>query len=282
MTKLIVGCGYLGQRVAALWRGAGHTVRATTRNHRRAEEFRALGIEPVVCDVLDPASLRALPEAETVLYSVGLDRAAGRSMREVYVDGLRNVLAVGKFRGEFVYISSTSVYGQTNGEAVDEDAATEPVEESGHIVLEAERLLVARFPAAVRLRLAGIYGPGRVLRRQAVALGEPLVGDGDKWLNLIQVDDAAGTVLAAEEPQQRGRVYNVADDEPVRRRDFYGLMATLLGAPPPRFTPPGPGAPSTGHDKANRRIVNRRLRQDLGVELAYPTYRVGLPAAVGA
>src|SRR5437899_861111 len=85
---LILGCGYLGRVVARRWLAQGYRVIGLTRS--RADELHALGIEPVVGDVTDPA-LR-LPAADTLLYSVGLDRSAGRSMREVYVGGLTNVL----------------------------------------------------------------------------------------------------------------------------------------------------------------------------------------------
>src|SRR3954471_11114093 len=169
-SHLILGCGYLGRVVGRRWLAAGHRVAALTRSP--AAELRALGIEPVLGDVTDPA-LR-LPAVDTVLYSVSLDRSSGRSMREVYVGGLANVLAaLPEVRG-FVYVSSTSVYGQTDGAWVDESSPTEPAEESGRVVLECERLLRERRPDAVCLRFAGIYGPGRVIRRAAVERGESL------------------------------------------------------------------------------------------------------------
>ena len=87
---LIVGCGYLGRRVARRWLAAGRRVAALTRGN--ADALAALGIEPIIGDVLDPDSLCHLPDAGTVLYAVGLDRTAGRSMRDVYVSGLANVL----------------------------------------------------------------------------------------------------------------------------------------------------------------------------------------------
>ena len=278
MDKLIVGCGYLGRRVAALWRAQGHPVLATTRG--RAEELRALGVEPVVCDLVAGTGLDALPAAATVVYSVGFDRS-GVSMRDVYVRGLANVLDRLPPPARFVYVSSTGVYGQTGGEEVDESAPTEPAEESGRVVLEAERLLRERLPGAVVLRFAGIYGPGRVIRRQAIAAGEPIVGDPEKWLNLIHVEDGAAAVLAAEEGAAPGAVYNVCDDRPARRRDFYEELARLLGAPAPRFVPPAPGAPPPPHERANRRILNRRLRA-LGWGPRYPSFREGLPASLGA
>ncbi len=278
MDMLVIGCGYLGTRVAARWRARGHRVFATTRG--RAGELRGLGVEPVVCDVVRGAGLDGLPRADAVAYCVGFDRGAGLTMREVYVGGLANVLDRLPEPGRFVYVSSTGVYGQCGGSEVDENAPTEPAEESGRVVLEAEGLLRRRVPGAVVLRFAGIYGPGRLIRRQAVEAGEPLVGDPEKWLNLIHVEDGAAAVEAAAERAVPGATYNVCDDRPVRRQEFYAALARLLGAPEPRFVPPAPGAPPPPHERANRRIRNRRLRAELGVALRYPSYAEGLPASL--
>ena len=271
--KLIVGCGYLGRRVAALWLQRDQRVLATTRN--RPEEFRAAGIEPIVCDVLDRESLKALPAVDTVLCCVGLDRTAGASMRQVYVGGLGNVLDSLLAPKRFLYVSSTSVYGQSAGEEVDEHSKTEPEEESGKIVLEAEQLLRVRFPSAVILRFAGIYGPGRLLRRQAIEKGEPILADPERWLNLIHVEDGAAAVLAAEQFAKTGDTVNVCDGEPVCRRDFFTRLAHLLATAEPRFVLPDP-THSPPHEKTNRRIGNRKLLEELHVVLRYPTWREGL------
>jgi len=269
---LIVGCGYLGRRVAARWVAAGRRVAALTRGNAAA--LAALGVEPVVGDVLDPDSLRDLPAAATVLYAVGMDRGQGRSMREVYVDGLAHVLGTIPPPARFIYVSSTGVYGQTDGGPIDEASPTEPTEESGKIVLDAERLLRVKVPGAIVLRFAGIYGPNRLLRKQPLLKGEPLVGDAEKWLNLIHVEDGAAAVLAAEARGVADETYLVADDEPVRRRDFYTRLAELLGAPPARFEQ----RPETG--AANRRVLNRKARERLGWVPRFSSYREGLPAAI--
>lgn len=265
---LIIGCGYLGRAVARRWQARGHRVAALTRS--RFDELSVLGMEPIVGDVTEPA-LR-LPVASTVLYAVGLDRSAGKSMREVYVGGLDNVLTVLPPVRRFVYVSSTSVYGQTDGEWVDESSPTEPAEESGLVVLECERLLRERRPDAIILRFAGIYGPGRVIRRAAVERGEPLAADPEGWLNLIHVEDGASAVLMAAERGETGATYNVADDRPATRREFYTELATLLGAAAPRFAPTA--------DRTNRRVGNRRMRFELGVTLQYPDFRAGLRDAL--
>jgi nucleoside-diphosphate-sugar epimerase len=279
--KLIVGCGYLGRRIAALWCAQNHRVFATTRSATRAVEWRARGLQPVLCDVLDPGSLRTLPRVESIAYCIGLDRSAGDSMHRVYVDGLDNVLAaVPHPDARFLYVSSTSVYGQTEGEDVDESATTAPQEESGKIVLEAEQLLRSRLPSAVVLRFAGIYGSGRLMRGEAIKAGDPIIGDADKWLNLIHVEDGAAVVVAADKLAAPGSTYNVSDGEPVRRRVFYTKLAEVLGAPLPRFVPLARGAGVTPHERGQRRIVSRRMREELGVTLRYQNYEAGLDSSV--
>jgi nucleoside-diphosphate-sugar epimerase len=275
---LVIGCGYLGRRVAHRRCEAKLPVFATTRSPHRADEFHHLGLEPVFCDVLDPDSLRALPAGVDVVYCVGFDRTAGKTMRNVYVDGLENVLNAldAEDKGRFVYVSSTGVYGHSRGEEVDETAATNPTGEAGRIVLDAEDLLQERRPDAVILRFAGIYGPNRLIRAAALKAGEPLSGDPDQWLNLIHVEDGASGVIAAVERARAGSVINICDDRPVRRRDFYTKMAEVVGAPSPWFVPDV--EKSAGG--ANRRIVNRRMHAELGVALWYPSYLEGLPASV--
>lgn len=272
LDRLIFGCGYLGRVVARNWLSEGKRVAALTRS--RADELRALGVEPIAGDVTEPRALRR-PAADTVLYAIGLDRSAGKSMREVYVNGLTNLLDVLPAPRRFVYVSSTSVYGHTGGEWVDENSPTEPAEENGRIVLECERLLRERLPDSIILRFAGIYGPGRLIKRAGVERGEPLATDPDKTINLIHVEDGARAVVAAAERGRPGATYNVADGHPVTRREFYAALAELLGSPPPRFEP-------TRADRTDRRISSRHLQRELGWEPLYPDYRAGLRQAVEA
>lgn len=280
MNKLLFGYGYLGQRIAALWLEQGHRVFATTRSEATAQAMHHQGINPIVCDVLSPHTLKNLPAAESVVYCIALDRSSGQTMQQVYVDGLMNVLTHQPRPTRLIYVSSTSVYGQVNGEEVDEEAPADPLEESGKIVLEAEQRLRQKQPSAIVLRFSGIYGPGRLLRRRTLEKNEPIVGDPDKWLNLIHIDDGARAVLAAESHGTPGRTYNIADDLPVRRRDFYDALARLLIALPPVFRLPTPNRPLPSHEQANRRISNGRMQDELKVKLQYPSYEAGLPASI--
>lgn len=281
MSRLVIGCGYLGRRVADAWVAAGERVFALTRSEQHAAEFRAAGIEPVLGDVTQPETLSALPQAATVLYAVGFDRNAGPSMRDVYVGGLRNVLdRVATSARRFLYVSSTSVYGQSQGEWVDEESPCEPTRPNGVICRQAEQLVQQAFPpgdnerGANVLRLAGLYGPGRLLRRiAAVRSGERLTGNPDAILNLIHVDDAVRVILACEAAGKPGRTYLVSDDCPLTRRDYYATLAELLDAPEPMFEPAGDAG-------LNKRCRNDRIKRELGVALRYPTARNGLHHAL--
>jgi len=201
MFKLIFGCGYLGSRVAAQWLAAGEQVASVTRSEERVGELQRQGLWPIVADVTRPETLGQLPAAETVLFAVGFDRQSGKSRQEVYVDGLHAVLdALPAETGRVIFISSTGVYGQLGGGWVDEESPCRPVREAGRAMLAAEQVLAAH-PLGRRgvvLRLAGLYGPGRLLRAADLLAGRPLSVPAGNWLNLIHVDDAAAAVLAAE------------------------------------------------------------------------------------
>src|SRR5262245_27458277 len=93
LSRLIIGCGYVGRRAARRWVAHGDQVFALTRSESNAAQLRAMGVTPILGDILDAASLQSLPATDMLLYAVGLDRKSGRSQREVYVDGLQTVLS---------------------------------------------------------------------------------------------------------------------------------------------------------------------------------------------
>jgi nucleoside-diphosphate-sugar epimerase len=280
-TRLIFGCGYLGLRVARRWRDAGHEVHAVTRSTARAEQLRGEGIRPFVADVTQPRTLDGLPVAETILYSIGFDRTSERTMQEVYVDGLKGALdALPDASGRLIYISSTSVYAQQDGEWVDESSPCEPTRQNGRDCLAAEQALSRHRVGAraVILRMAGLYGPGRIPRREALLAGEPIPAAADGYLNLIHIDDAASVVLAAETTARLPSLYVVSDGQPVLRREYYEELARLAGAPAPRFAPPPADSPAAARATTDKRIRNDRLFAELRPTLAYPSYREGLAA----
>ena len=286
-TTLIFGCGYLGGRVARRLVERGDPVFGTTRNPRRAEELTRLGIQPVITDVTRPETLNDLPSVDRVLYCVGFDRKAGNSIREVYVDGFRYALdAIGRVRSgcPVVYASSTGVYGGNDGDWVDEMSPVDPRTESGQACWDAEQVLtgheISRNGGAI-LRYAGLYGPDRIMRRESLQRGEPVVGNPDKFLNFIQIDDAATvTVRMLDETTGSLDLFLVSDGRPVIRSQFYATVAELLHAPPPRFESPAPGSPAALREDSNKRISNRKLVGRWGDILRYTDIRDGLKASL--
>ena len=279
MKKLVVGCGYLGKRVACLWRGQGDKVYVTTRRPDHRKRLSAEGHHAIQLDVTKPDLWPALPAADTVLLSIGFDRKSGVPIHDVYVEGVRNLLArLPQDTGRVIYISSTGVYGQTDGSWVNEQSECRPTRPGGKACLSAEDLLRqhAFGRRAIILRLAGIYGPGRVPRRDRIANGGPIPAHGDGYLNLIHVDDAARVVVAAEQQVQAPATYIVADGHPVLRRAFYSEIARRMGVDLPDFSEP-PTDPSIDRRSAgSKRVSNRRLLADVDIELLYDDFRKGL------
>lgn len=278
---LIFGAGYLGQRVAALWRDAGRAVHVVSRSGERAALLAAKGFHSQVADVTRPETLSDFPYAGTVLFAVGFDRTGGYSIGEVYAGGLANVLAaLGDRPRRFLYISSTGVYGPGDGGWIDEGTPCHPDREGGQACLSAEQALAASGmgPRSIILRLAGIYGPGRIPRSADLLAGNPLAAQPDTHLNLIHVDDASRIVLLAEHAAAP-RTYVVSDGHPVLRRQYFAELARLLGAPPPRFSPPSPASPPQ-RGASDRKASNARLLGELRPQFVYPSYREGLAAIV--
>jgi nucleoside-diphosphate-sugar epimerase len=299
VTRVIFGAGYLGLPVLKLWHGAGDQTIAFTRSTDRIPELATAGADARRADVTEPETLHGLSELsargdrspEALLYAIGFDRAAGRDIYSVYAEGLRNVLAaLPPSVTRMIYISTTGVYGSAGGGWVDEHTPTDPHREGGKASLAAEQILAAH-PLGRRgaiLRLAGIYGPGRVPYLDKLRAGEPITAPSEGWLNLIHVDDAARIVVAvdrwlAERKQEDGpHVFCVSDGSPVVRAEYYSEAARLIAAPPPRFAAPPDGSPAAARAGANRRVGNAKLAEKLALTLQYPSYREGLAAILTA
>jgi nucleoside-diphosphate-sugar epimerase len=298
--KLILGCGYVGLRVARQWRDAGCDVHVVTRSDARATQLAAEGLRPLVGDVTLGDRFPELPPCETMLYAIGFDRQAGKSMDTVYVEGLRTTLDhLNTPPGRIIYLSSTGVYGEAPppswGENppteldlhpwMDESSPCQPTREGGVVCLQAENVLRSH-PWADRttiLRLAGIYGPGRIPRREQILSREGLAVPTEGYLNLIHVEDAVRVILAAERSEiAAGNLYVVADGHPVPRIEYYAELARCFGAPPPVLTTPPPDDPARQRSACSKRLRNTKMLRELAVELAYPSYREGLAAIIAA
>jgi nucleoside-diphosphate-sugar epimerase len=276
--RLIVGVGYVGRLLGTAWSRAGADVYGTTRRRERFTELRSLGLKPVRWDVLG-ADNDSLPEVDDVVYCVGHDRSAGASVHSVYVDGLRRTLERLPNPTRFLYVSSTGVYGDAGGDWVDEKTPPQPIDPTGQACLDAERLLggtcTDRGIHWSILRLAGIYGPGRMIGVEALRAGRPVAGNPDGHLNLIHVADVVHALDCARTHSTCADTYNVSDGRPVVRREFYQYVADQFGAPAPMFD-----VGAARRIRGDRKIRNDKMIRELGVRLQFPDYRSGLAASM--
>jgi len=275
--NLVVGCGYLGLRVARLWRDAGARVLALTRSPERAATLAAEGLEPVLGDVTTSDGLPSLPAIDAIFWGVGFDRTAGATYRDVHVAGLGRVLDAVPGRPRVVFSSSTGVWGTDDGAVVDETTPAHPVREAGRVLLEAESLLHIRTgDRGTVLRFAGLYGPGRLPRLDDLKAGRPIAADPDSWLNLIHADDAARIVVAVAAAPHAKPLYVVSDGVPVRRRAWYEHLAARSGSPPPTFD-----TTAERTRGADKRVNPSLLFHDFPLALTYPDSFRGIDAIVG-
>lgn len=267
-SRLIVGCGYLGQRVADRWIQSGSNVFATTRSLTNAKILSAGGIHPIIGDVTTPDGLpeaiRDLPEVDTVLWAVGFDRNANASYHDVHVNGLLHVLQQIPNNPRVVFTSSTGVWGE-EAEVVDESTPASPTREAGVVLLEAETALRMhpKGPGVV-LRLAGIYGPGRLPRLNDIRENKPIAADPDSWLNLIHVDDAASVICDISELPAPKSLYVVSDTTPIRREHWYSSLAEFTKSPCPRW------ATDSRLRGGNKRVNSDHVWRDTQKQPQYP------------
>ncbi len=282
---LIVGCGYTGIRLAARLQEMAVLVSGTTRSEARADELEAAGIEPLLGSLTDPKTLRRIRAVSPHLaaYFVPPQLSGEDPLPEV-VDAIARAPIEA-----FLYASSTSVYGDRGGDWVDEETAVRPESRLASARLAAESYAIEAVRTGIAptrvCRITGIYGPGRTLRRMLESGEYVLIKGRDTWVNRIHVDDLVSGLVAAWQCGTDGGVYNLSDDEPHKAHEFAIQAADLHGLPEPRWIDESEAFDRLGELRLRRkldskRVRNRLLTQELGVKLAYPTFRTGLPLAV--
>jgi nucleoside-diphosphate-sugar epimerase len=269
VTALIAGAGYVGGVLAEVLLARGCEVVLLRRSEREpppgARTFRA--------DLAAAGALADLPEADFVFYSAAADERSDAAYRRAYVEGVARLIErLAKQRSlprRFLFTSSTGVYGQQQGEWVDEASPTEPRDFTGRRLLEGEALVAAApFPGCV-LRLGGIYGPGRtslIARAQRGEVGGPV------FTNRIHRDDAAAALahlafLPAPAPCSVG-----VDCEPAPEAEVLAWLAQQLGVAQQRE-----GQALQRRERGSKRCRNARLLAS-GFRFQYPTYREGYAA----
>lgn len=278
---LIAGCGYLGRRAAERWWRNGVRVSVMTRSASKGRELADAGFEPIIGD-LAAGDFPALPDADTVLWAVGFDRTTGQSREAIWIDGLQCLLQqLPPTVKRFLYVSSTGVYGQTTGEVVSESSDPQPTTDSGKCCLKAEQMLQTRFDdqpdcSLTVLRMAGLYGPDRLLRRVSdLKASTPLPGNPGSYLNLIHIADAVTAVMEAAIRQDVG-LLNVVNTGTLTRSEYYSELARLVDAPVPVFDESVPIVRG-----GNKRVVSV-VRESLPMTFRFDAVRAGLRDAVGS
>ncbi len=265
---LIAGCGYLGQATADVFETAGWEVKGWTSSSKSARELLA---KPYRVDALDISNARQVAACtgnfDAVIHCASTRGGDVDLYRSVYLTGTRNLLD--RFpEAKIILTSSTSVYAQSNGEWVTEESSAEPNQETGKILREAEKLVLARGGNVARL--SGIYGPGRSFLLKKFLGGEAIVDpERDRFVNQIHRDDAAAALfLLVGRQSPGGGIYNVADDQPILQSECYRWLAERLNRPAPPF---GRSASKRKRGESNKRVSNAKLRA-LGWVPRYSTF----------
>ena len=285
-TLLCFGLGYSAEHFVAAYGDGYERIIGTVRGAERAAVLNAHLSGRLKALLFDgsfatPEVKDAVRDATFVLVSIPPNET-GDPVLAVFADALARARRL----RSIVYLSTVGVYGDHNGEWVDEETPAKPGSERGRARLRAERAwqeFGSRHGTAVTiLRLAGIYGPGQnALVRIEHGAARRVVKPGQVF-NHIHVDDIAQAIDAAFARNTSG-IFNVADDEPSPAGEPLAFAAQLMGkAPPPEISYEEAAASMSSMAKSFwqecRRAKNDKLKRVLGVSLRYPTYREGLRA----
>jgi nucleoside-diphosphate-sugar epimerase len=270
---LVIGCGYVGLPLA-LELKKNFSVSAWVRSEATASALAPHGFAQVVTgNVADSAAWGGLGSAyDLVIHCASSGRGGEAAYQEVFVQGARHMSE--RFpEARKIFISSTSVYGQTGGEMVTEDSPAEPFTATGKLLREAEKIALAGGTTVVRS--SGIYGPGRAMLWEKFKRGEAVIeGDGSRWINQIHQHDLVAAIVRLVDDGAPRQIYNATDNTPVTQRDYYAWCAEFLGQ---QFPPFGPVNTERKRGLTNKRVSNVKLRIT-GWTPVYPSFREGLAA----
>lgn len=277
MRILVAGCGYVGTALAMRLAARGDEVTGIRRS-----AISIPGVRTIAADLLASEPPPALPSAiDAVVYAVSADGADEASYRAAYVTALVRLLehlrASGRGPARLLYVSSTGVYGQSDGEWVDERSPTVPAHATGKVLLEGEHAALAARARTVVLRLGGIYGPGRTRMIDSVRSGEAACAEPPIWTNRIHRDDAAAAIAHLLDLAEPEPLYVGVDREPADQAEVLRWIAARLGLPPPKSGPRPGRDPRDG--RGHKRCRSDRLVAS-GFVFRYPTYREGYGATI--
>ncbi|MEO0390052.1 MAG: SDR family oxidoreductase [Pseudomonadota bacterium] len=274
-TLLSLGHGYSARALAQRLIPLGWRIIGTTRSAEKAAQIAATGVEPLVWPGADLQN--ALDDASHLLVSAGPGPDGDPALAQAGA-----AIAAGQF--DWVgYLSTTGVYGDHQGGWVDEETPLTPSTQRGQARVEAEAQWQALNLPLHIFRLAGIYGPGRgPFAKVRSGTARRIVKPGQVF-SRTHVEDIAQVLAASIAAPAPGTAYNVCDDDPAPPEDVIAYAAKLLGLPVP------PAIPFDQADMTpmarsfyaeSKRVQNKRIKTDLGVQLLYPSYKDGLNALI--
>lgn len=283
----IVGCGDIGRRVARLELAAGTTVFALARSDASAQMLGESGIRAVRGDLDMPVTLKPGPIDAPLLYYFAPPPPAGR--RDSRMEAWLAALNRESLPRRVVYISTSGVYGDCRGAWIDEAWPVGPQTARARRRLAAERMLQEwgerhGIPCLI-LRVPGIYGPGR-LPLERIRQGTPVVLEQESpFSNRIHAADLAQACFLAAHREKAGGIFNVSDGHPTTMTDYFYRVADLLGLPRPPAIPLAEARRVLSRSmvsflEESKRLDNRKMIEELGVVLRYPTLALGLPACL--
>jgi nucleoside-diphosphate-sugar epimerase len=274
MRLFILGLGYSAGHFVRRFGGTFSHIAGTVRDPAQRSDLA--GIEMHAFSGGSPAreTVERISDADVLLVSIPPGSAGDPA-----IAAFGDVLAAGQRK--VVYLSTIGVYGDHAGGWVDESTPPQASLDRTRMRVAAEQAWTdtTRGNAAI-LRLAGIYGPGRnALVTLRAGTARRIIKPGQVF-NRIHVDDIASAIMAAVH-HPGGGIWNVCDDEPAPPQDVIAYAAQLMGVAPPAeepFATAEMSAMARSFYASSARVSNARLKHELGVALAYPTYRQGLDA----
>jgi nucleoside-diphosphate-sugar epimerase len=270
----ILGCGYVGSTLADYWQDQGHFVTGTTTSKSRVAALTESISKAVVMKGHDLIAVYSLLEGQdTLVVSVapsGSQEAAATTYETTYLDTAKNlVIALSDAPNirQVVYLSSCSVYGDRQGEWVDETANINLLDQKSQVIYEAEQIILQAANESQKvcvLRLGGIYGPGRELVNMFGGLaGMTMPGKGDRFINWVHRDDIISAIEFARLNELDG-IYNLVDDSQLTVKEQVKCVCDSYGLPPvnwdaSKFSPP----------RKSLQVNNQKLKA-AGYDLIHP------------
>jgi nucleoside-diphosphate-sugar epimerase len=270
----ILGCGYVGSALAACWQEQGHVVTGTTTSREGLARLGEIASTAVVMKGDDLTAVNSLLEGQdTLVVSVsptGFQQADEATYAATYLTTAKNLveaLEQAPTVKQVIYLSSCSVYGDRQGEWVDETAQIEPIDHKSQVLHESEQIVLQaanEYQKVCVLRLGGIYGPERELVGMFGGLaGMTMAGKGDRFVNWVHRDDIIGAIEFARLKQLNG-IYNLVDDSQMTVKEQAELVCTYYNLPPVNWDPS-----RLSFQRKSLQVSNQKLKA-AGYELIHP------------